>query len=72
VSGVSITISPFDVPAEKLVGGMNASLVVDIPLMFTVMGLMTLPVLFRGKLARWQGILLLAIYAGFCVFQFAI
>ena len=72
VSGVSITISPFDVPAEKLVGGMNASLVVDVPLVFVTMGLMTLPVLFRGKLARWQGILLLAIYAGFCVFQFAI
>ena len=51
---------------------MNASLVVDVPLVFVTMGLMTLPVLFRGKLARWQGILLLAIYAGFCVFQFAI
>ena len=72
VSGVSITISPFSVPAEKLIGGMNASLVVDVPLVFVTMGLLTLPVLFRGKLARWQGILLLAIYAGFCVFQFAI
>ena len=54
VSGVSVTISPFDVPAEKLVGGMNASLVVDIPLMFGVMALMTIPVLFRGKLSRWH------------------
>ena len=72
VSGVSVTISPFDVPAEQLVGGMNASLVVDIPLMFGVMALMTIPVLFRGKLSRWQGITLLGIYAAFCVFQFAI
>ncbi len=71
VSGASVAISPFKVPAEKLVGGMNASLVVDIPVMFTVMALMTLPALFRGKLSRWQGISLLAIYAGFCVFQFA-
>ncbi len=71
VSGTSVAISPFKVPAEKLVGGMNASLVVDIPVMFTVMALMTLPALFRGKLARWQGIALMAVYAGFCVFQFA-
>ena len=71
VSGTSVTISPFAVPAEKLVAGMNASLVVDIPVMFAVMALMTLPALFRGKLARWQGIALIGIYAAFCVFQFA-
>ena len=71
VSGAAVTISPFPVPAEKVIGGMNASLVVDIPVMFVVMALMTLPALFRGKLARWQGISLIGIYAAFCVFQFA-
>ncbi len=71
VSGASVAISPFKVPAEKVVGGMNASFVVDIPVMFAVMALMTLPALFRGKLSRWQGIALLVIYAAFCVFQFA-
>ncbi len=71
VSGASVTISPFKVPAEKLVAGMNASLVIDIPVMFAVMALMTLPALFRGKLARWQGISLIGIYAAFCIFQFA-
>ena len=71
VSGAAVTISPFAVPAEKVVAGMNASLVVDIPVMFAVMALMTLPALFRGKLARWQGITLLGIYAAFCIFQFA-
>ncbi len=71
VSGASVAISPFEVPAEKLVGGLNASLVVDIPVMFAVMALMTLPALFRGKLSRWQGVTLLGIYAAFCVFQFA-
>ncbi|MGM9644027.1 MAG: calcium/sodium antiporter [Eubacteriales bacterium] len=71
VGGTSITISPFEVPAEKLLAGMNASLVVDIPVMLTVMALLTLPALFRGKLSRWQGITLLVIYASFCVFQFA-
>ena len=71
VSGLSTTLSPFDVPAEKTLAGCNASLVVDLPLMVLVMGLMTLPALKSGKLHRWQGVALLLIYAGFCVFQFA-
>ena len=70
VSGVSVTLSPFELPAGKLLLGHNASLVVDIPVMFAVMALMTLPALIRGKLSRWQGVALLAIYAGFCTFQF--
>lgn len=72
VSGLSVTLSPFELPAEKTIAGMNASLVVDLPVMVSVMALLTLPALFRGKLSRVQGIVLLAIYAGFCVFQFAI
>ena len=71
VSGVSVALSPFAVPASKTIGGMNASLVVDIPVMFIVMLLLSVPALKKGKLARWQGIALLAIYAAFCVFQFA-
>jgi len=70
VSGAAITISPFAVPADKTVLGMNASLIVDLPLVFVAMGILTIPTLFRGKLSRWQGIVLLALYAGFCVFQF--
>ena len=72
VSGVATTISPFPIPAGKEIAGINTSLLVDIPVMFGVMALMTIPALIRGKLSRWQGILLLAIYAGFCVFQFVI
>ena len=45
-------------------------LMVDIPVMFIVMGLLCVPALLKEKLARWQGILLLAIYAGFTVYQF--
>jgi len=71
VSGMSITLNPFDVPASKLIGGMNASLVVDTPVMLFVMAFMTLPALIRGKLSRAQGIILLCIYAAYCVFQFA-
>ena len=71
VSGMSITLNPFDIPSEKLVGGMNASLVVDTPVMLFVMAFMTLPALIRGKLSRAQGIILLCVYAAYCVFQFA-
>ncbi|MBQ9412003.1 MAG: calcium/sodium antiporter [Oscillospiraceae bacterium] len=70
VSGIAITISPFSVPAEKLIGGMNSSLVVDIPLMLGVMALLCVPALLREKLARWQGVLLLCIYAAFTAYQF--
>ena len=71
VSGLSITLSPFALPAEKTISGINASLVVDSPLMLAVMLIMTVPALIRGKLSRVQGIVLLALYAAFCVFQFA-
>ena len=72
VSGASTTLAPFAVPVSKTIAGYNASLVVDIPVMLTVMVLMTLPALLKGKLARWQGATLLCIYAGFCIFQFAL
>lgn len=72
VSGLSMTISPFALPAGKTVGGMNASFVVDLPLMFLVMVLMCVPALVRGKLQRWQGTALLALYAGYMVFQFVV
>ena len=71
VSGASVALAPFEVPAEKLLAGMNASLVLDIPLVFGVMALLTVPALLTKKLGRWQGITLLCIYAGFLVFQFA-
>ncbi|MCQ2477982.1 MAG: calcium/sodium antiporter [Clostridia bacterium] len=72
VSGLSVTLSPFSLPSEKQILGQNASLVVDVPVMFAVMLIMTLPALIKGKLYRTQGILLLLIYAAFCVFQFAL
>ncbi len=74
VSGVSITISPFKVPAEKLFPGTQiaSSLVIDMPVMWAVMLLLTVPALIRGKLSRVQGILLLAIYAAFITLQFVL
>ena len=70
VSGMAVTIAPFDVPVGKLLLGQNASLVLDIPLMLLVMLLLTVPALTKKRLSRWQGITLLSIYAAFCAFQF--
>ncbi len=70
VLGLSVTLAPFGIPEGSTIAGMNASLVLDIPVMFFVMLLMTLPALIKGKLYRAQGIILLAVYAAFCVFQF--
>jgi hypothetical protein len=68
--GVSVALSPFDVPVSQTIAGHNASLVLDIPLMLGVMAILTLPALFRGKLSRVQGVVLLALYAAFCTVQF--
>lgn len=71
VSGMACTIRPFSIPVEKQLFGLNASLVVDVPVMFLVSLIMCIPALFKGKLYRVQGILLLAIYTGYVIFQFA-
>ena len=70
VSGTAVTIRPFSIPAEKTLGGINATLAVDLPVMMAVMLILCVPALLRGKLERWQGILLLCVYAGFTAFQF--
>ena len=70
VSGAAVTISPFTVPMTSQLFGANASLVLDIPVMLAVMAIMTIPTILRGKLQRWQGITLLAIYVAFTVMQF--
>ncbi len=70
VSGAAITLSPFSIPQSSTILGHNASLVLDFPVMFAVMALLTVPALIRGRLERWQGVALLCIYAAFCVTQF--
>ena len=70
VSGMAITISPFAIPAEKTIAGLNSSLVVDLPVMLAVMAILCLPPLRSGKMARWQGVLLLCCYFAFTVYQF--
>lgn len=70
VSGLAITISPFALPAGKTIAGINSSLIIDIPVMLSVMLIMTIPPIVTGKTKRWQGILLLLFYAAFIAFQF--
>ena len=70
VTGLSVTLAPFDIPFDKTIAGINSSLVVDIPVMIFVSLVMIVPALIRGKMSRIQGIILLATYAGFCAFQF--
>ena len=72
VSGAAIAINPFPLPRAATFLGLNASLVFDLPLVFLVMGIMTLPAVFSGKLRRWQGISLLSLYAAYCVLQFVL
>ena len=67
VSGTATVISPFDLSSASA-----TSLTVDIPLMLLVTLVMTVPALTTGKLRRWQGAVLLAAYAFYCVFQFFI
>ena len=74
VSGVAVSLAPFDVPCENLLlnTGLNVSLVFDIPVMLGVMSLMIFPAMLSKKLHRWQGIALLGIYAAFVVLQFVL
>lgn len=70
VSGVAITINPFDVPVSGYINGINSSLVLDIPVMLGVMLILTVPTLIKQKLSRWQGILLLGIYVSYTALLF--
>ena len=74
VSGVAVTLAPFEVPCENFLlnTGLNMSLVFEIPVMLGVMSLMIFPTLASKKLARWQGILLMGIYIAFCICQFVL
>ena len=70
VSGTASALAPFQIPVSRTVAGVNASLLIDIPVMFCVMLILAVPALRKEKLYRPQGILLLCIYAAFCVSQF--
>lgn len=70
VSGMAVTLNPFDLPVSGTVAGINSSLVIDLPIMLLAMLILTVPTVIRQKLSRWQGILLLGIYVTFLALQF--
>lgn len=70
VSGMSVTVAPFHIPTSATIAGRNASLVLELPVMFLAMLIMTMPSLLKGRTTRTQGIVLLVIYAAFCSVQF--
>lgn len=70
VTGMASTLSPFHIPTENTLMGMNASLVVDVPVMLGVMLVLCIPTLIAGKMFKGQGVLLLLTYAAFVGFQF--
>ena len=72
VSGLAITIRPFNVPTEKYINGINSTLIVDLPLALIVMLILCVPPLMKGETKKWQGIVLLLIYAAFLVYQVSI
>ncbi len=72
VSGMAVTLNPFTVPVSGQIGGVNSSLVLDLPIMLLVMLILTVPTLIKQKLSRWQGFVLLGTYTVFCTLQFLI
>ena len=69
VSALACTLAPFNIPQEKTLLGMNASLLVDIPVMIFVSLLMCVPALIKGRLYRAQGVILLITYVAYTIFQ---
>ena len=72
VCGMSIAIAPFHLPSSATFLGRNASLTLELPVMFLVMLMLSVPALRKGKTYRVQGIAMLIIYAAFCAIQFTL
>lgn len=70
VSGTAITISPFSIQGGKQLLGTDASLALDLPVMISVMLLLCLPAVLRGRVTRSQGIVLLCVYFSFTALQY--
>ncbi len=72
VCGTSAFLHPFAVPASSLFLGRNATLVLDIPVMFIASLVLIVPALIKGKFFRSQGIVLLILYISYCIILFCL
>ena len=70
VTGIAAIVGPFKIPNSKIINGINASLLVDVPTAFIVMLILCIPSIINGKTKRWQGITLISIYIIFLIYQF--
>lgn len=70
VTGLAALVGPFKITVDRTINGINASLIVDIPLAIIVMLILCIPSLLSGKTMRWQGIVLYLIYSCFLFYQF--
>ena len=70
VTGLAAIVGPFKIPNSKMINGINASLLVDVPVAFIVMLILCVPSIINSKTKRWQGIVLIIIYVSFILYQF--
>ena len=76
VSGMSIAIGPFNfenagfAKTSFMGHDIYTALLLDTPFSILVMLILTLPIFIKGKLSRWQGVLMLALYFSYCIYQF--
>ena len=70
VTGIASILGPFNIPTSRIINGINSSLLVEVPIAFTVMIILCLPSMLFSKTKRWQGIALLGIYCLFLCYQF--
>lgn len=68
-TGIAVILSPFSIPKSKIINGINAVLIIDVPLALILMLIMCIPSLVLGKTKRWQGMLMLLMYIGFMIYQ---
>lgn len=68
-TGIAAMLSPFSIPKSKIINGINAVLIIDVPLALILMFIMCMPSLALGKTKRWQGIVMLLLYVGFMIYQ---
>lgn len=62
VIGISSFISPYKLPMNGSIMNINATMLIDIPLMILVMSLLLVPIIINKKTSKWQGAILMCVY----------
>lgn len=70
VIGIPSIIKPYALPQNGTIMNINASMLIDIPLMIIVMSLLLIPIFINRKTSRWQGAILISIYFVYMYFLY--